>query len=97
MEQVTKKKWKDIELKVRILFVLQIVVSLALIVLASLQLTGKWEGAINVFEPLLGVMMIINGLCASKLSVSKFNKIVAYFSYGVAIFIFMITAKIFFF
>ena len=93
MEQKTRKKWKEVfTLKDRILIILQFVISIAVIVLASLQLTGKWESAINVFEPLLGVLMIINGLSAYK-----FNKIVAYFCFGVGIFIFCVAFWIFFF
>lgn len=37
----------------------RIILSVSVIVLALLQLTGVWINAIHVFEPLVGVLMLI--------------------------------------
>ena len=43
----------------RIINVLIIILSVAVIVLAALQLFGIWEDAINVYEPLIGVVLLL--------------------------------------
>ena len=54
-----KENWKKLPAKDRTLTILALIISAAVIALAVLQLTGVWDKAINVFEPLLGVLMII--------------------------------------
>lgn len=94
MEQVTRKKWKEIDLKYRIALMVQMVTSVAVVVLAILQLTGIWEGANNVAIPLLGVMLIINGWIQYYLYhmyQNNFNKVVAFVCYGVGVLILIVT------
>jgi hypothetical protein len=55
-----------------------------------MQILDIWENAINVFEPLLGVLMVIQ-----TIQIWKKNKAVAIFSLCVAIFIFGISIFIF--
>ena len=43
----------------RIIHVLIIILSAAVIVLAALQLLGIWENSINVYEPLVGVVLLL--------------------------------------
>ena len=43
----------------RIINVLIIVLSVAVIALAALQLLGIWENSINVYEPLIGVVLLL--------------------------------------
>jgi hypothetical protein len=59
--------------------------SLAVLILAILQLVGIWEDAINVYEPLLGVMM----LCQAGIAWKK-NRKAAYLYLGVAALIFIV-------
>lgn len=54
-----KELWKQASAFDKFLTVLGFILSAAVIVLAVLQLTGVWDKAINVFEPLLGVLMLI--------------------------------------
>ncbi|MNP77879.1 hypothetical protein D3C76_1753930 [compost metagenome] len=55
-----------------------------------MQILDIWENAINVFEPLLGVLMVIQ-----TIQNWKKNKAVAIFSLCVAIFIFGISIFVF--
>ena len=57
-----KEGWKKLPAKDRTLTVLGLIISVAVIVLAALQLLNVWDKAINVFEPLLGVLMIIQAI-----------------------------------
>ena len=43
----------------RIINALIIILSVAVIALAALQLLGIWEDAINVYEPLIGVVLLL--------------------------------------
>jgi ABC-type Co2+ transport system permease subunit len=100
VEQVTRKKWKEIDLKYRIALIVQMLTSVAVIVLAALQLSGKWEGANNLAIPLLGVMLIINGWIQYYLyNMYKniYNKVVAFLCYGVGTIILIVTAIALFF
>jgi hypothetical protein len=73
-----------------VLFVVGIICSISIIILALIQILGVWETAINVFEPLLGVLMLIQAIQNWKKS-----KLVAIFSLCVAIFIFIVAISIF--
>ena len=46
----------------RIINVLIIILSVAVIVLAALQLLGIWENSINVYEPLIGVVLLLQAV-----------------------------------
>ena len=54
-----KSRWSNMTTRDRIINVLIIVLSVAVIVLAALQLLGIWEDAINVYEPLIGVVLLL--------------------------------------
>ncbi len=71
--------------------VVSIIISVAIIVFACLQLTGKWEGATNVVVPLLG----ISCLCQAYTQWGRSRR-VAYFSLGTAVFIFICSIVVFF-
>ena len=77
--------------KVIIVSIIGIVLSVAIMVLAVMQLFGIWKYAINVMEPLMGLLMLINAYQNWKQ-----NRLVAYFSIGVAIFIFIVSIVILF-
>lgn len=77
--------WSGMQMYEKISFVLGSICSVSVIILASLQLLGIWENAINIFEPLLGVLMLTQGVLQWRR-----NRKVAIFSWCVAIFIFII-------
>ena len=54
-----KARWNNMTTRDRIINVLIIILSVAVIVLAALQLLGIWENSINVYEPLLGVILLL--------------------------------------
>ena len=72
------------------LSVVQIILSISVIALALLQLSGVWANAIYIFEPLGGVLMLIQ----AAQNWEK-RKGVAYLSLFVAVFIFVAAIVIF--
>ena len=54
-----KARWNNMTTRDRITNVLIIVLSVAVIALAALQLRGIWEDSINVYEPLIGVVLLL--------------------------------------
>ena len=57
-----KARWKNMTTRDRIINALIIILSVAVIVLAALQLLGIWEDAINVYEPLIGVVLLLQAI-----------------------------------
>lgn len=89
MENI-KNIWKQKQTNEKVLSVLGIICSMSIIILACMQILGIWKTAINVFEPLLGVLILIQAIQNWKK-----NKVVAIFSLCVAIFIFLVAIFIF--
>ena len=54
-----KAKWSKLSKPDKIINALIIVLSVAVIALAALQLLGIWENSINVYEPLIGVVLLL--------------------------------------
>jgi D-alanyl-lipoteichoic acid acyltransferase DltB (MBOAT superfamily) len=71
--------------------VFSIMISIAVIIFAALQIAGVWDGAINVLVPLLG----LNLLSQAYTQWDKHRK-VAYFSTATAIFILICSVIVFF-
>lgn len=71
------------------LAIAQIILSVSVVALALLQLTGVWPNAIYLYEPLLGVVLLVQ-------AAQNWNKSrpIAWFSLIVAIFLFGTTACI---
>ena len=57
-----KARWSNMTTRDRIINVLIIILSVAVIALASLQLLGIWEDAINVYEPLIGIVLLLQAM-----------------------------------
>ena len=57
-----KARWNKKTTADRIINVFIIVLSVAVIVLAALQLLGIWENSINVYEPLIGVVLLLQAV-----------------------------------
>ena len=85
------KDWNKKTISFKILTIFGLIISVTIIVLALMQIFNIWDNAINVFEPLLGVLMIIQAI-----ENWKTNRLTAYFSLFVAIFIFLIAIIILF-
>ena len=86
-----KTKWKDTPLSHKIITVFSVIVSLAVLTLAILQIFEIWTQAINLCIPLLGV----NLLCQTYIQWSTSRKS-AYFSLGCAVFVFACAIAVFF-
>ena len=57
-----KERWNKMTTRDRIINVLIIILSVAVIVLAALQLLGIWANSINVYEPLIGVVLLLQAI-----------------------------------
>ena len=86
-----KTKWKDTALLHKVVTVVSILASLSVIVLAVVQLLDVWDQAINVYVPLMGVVLLCQAYTQWKTS-----RKVAYFSIGSAVFIFVCAIVVFF-
>lgn len=71
--------------------VLSILVSVCVILLAALQISGKYENATDILVPLLGLIL----LCQAYTQWQSQRK-VAYFSIVTAVFIFVCSIVVFF-
>ena len=86
-----KAKWKDTPLSHKIITVFSVIVSLAVVTLAILQIFEIWTQAINLCVPLMGV----NLLCQTYTQWNTSRK-TAYFSLGCAVFVFACAIAVFF-
>ena len=86
-----KTKWKDSPLSHKIITVFSVIVSLAVVTLAILQIFDIWTQAINLCIPLMGV----NLLCQTYTQWNTSRK-TAYFSLGCAVFVFACAIAVFF-
>lgn len=85
------KDWNKKTVPFKILTIFGLIISVTIVVLSFIQIFNVWDNAINVFEPLLGVLMIIQAI-----ENWKSNKTIAYFSLFVAVFIFIVAIIILF-
>lgn len=86
----TRQIWNQKQTHEKVITVMGIACSISIIILAFMQVLGIWQNAINVFEPLLGVLMVIQ-----TIQNWKKNKAVAMISLCAAILIFGISIFIF--
>ena len=86
-----KTKWKDTPPLHKVITVFSVIVSLAVVTLAVLQIFDIWTQAINLCIPLMGVNM----LCQTYMQWNTSRK-TAYFSLGCAVFVFACAIAVFF-
>ncbi len=86
-----KTKWKDTPMLHKVITVFSVIVSLAVVTLAVLQIFDIWTQAINLCIPLMGVNM----LCQTYMQWNTSRK-TAYFSLGCAVFVFACAIAVFF-
>ena len=72
-----KTKWNEKSTADKTLLVLRIIVSIAVLVGAVLQITGVWDKALNVAIPLLSVLILIQSIQEHK-EQKKASAIVGY-------------------
>lgn len=82
--------------KGKVLTIFGLIISVIVIVLAFLQVFNVWNNAIYVYEPLVGVLMIIKAIefWKTNKSIAFFLLFVAIFTFIVSIFIFVVKIKI---
>jgi len=78
-----KTKWKDTPILYRVISVFSLIVSIAVVTLAVLQILDIWTQAINLCIPLMGV----NLLCQTYMQWNTSRR-TAYFSLGCAVLVF---------
>lgn len=86
-----KTKWKDTSTLHKVITVFSVIVSIAVVTLAVLQIFDIWTQAINLCIPLMGV----NLLCQTYMQWNTSRK-TAYFSLGCAVFVFACAIAVFF-
>jgi len=86
-----KTKWKDTSMLHKVITVFSVIVSLAVVTLAVLQIFDIWTQAINLCIPLMGV----NLLCQTYMQWNTSRK-TACFSLGCAVFVFACAIAVFF-
>jgi len=86
-----KMKWKDTSTLHKVITIFSVIVSLAVVTLAVLQIFDIWTQAINLCIPLMGV----NLLCQTYMQWNTSRK-TAYFSLGCAVFVFACAIAVFF-
>ena len=84
-------KWKNNPLMHKIVTVFSIIVSIAVVILAILQIFNIWNTSVNVLVPLLGV----NLLCQAYTQ-WNINRKIAYFDIAVAAFVLACSIVVFF-
>ncbi len=85
-----KTKWKDAPTLHKVITVLSVIVSLAVVTLAVLQIFDIWTQAINLCIPLMGV----NLLCQTYMQWNTSRK-TAYINLGCAVFVFACAIAVF--
>ena len=72
-----KTKWNEKSTADKVLLILRIIVSIAVLIGAALQLLGVWDKALNVAIPLLSVLILIQSIQEHK-EQKKASAIVGY-------------------
>lgn len=83
-------RWSQKQTDEKVLYVISSICSISIIILVCMQILGVWKTAANVFEPLMGVLMLIQ-----TIQNWKRNKAVAAISLCAAILIFLFSIFIF--
>ena len=61
-----KTKWNEKSTADKILLVLRIIVSIAVLIGAALQIMGVWDRALNIAVPLLSALILIQSIQEQK-------------------------------
>ncbi len=80
------KEWNKKTLFEKVISIVGVIISITIIILAFLQIFNVWRNSIYVYEPLLGILMLIQAVQNWKK-----NKTVAYISLFASIFILVVS------
>lgn len=82
-----KRKWNELSPSDKFMITVRIVTSILVVALATLQLLGIWDKAINLAAPLMGVFLLIQSVQEWKKQrgVAIFGLCAALFIFGCAI------------
>lgn len=85
------KEWKNKTLSMKILTIIGLIISIAIIVLALLQIFDIWDTSIKIFEPLTGVLMLIQSIenWKTERKLAIFSLITAIFLFATSVFIWL--------
>ena len=72
-----KTKWNEKSTSDKVLLVLRIIVSIAVLIGAALQLLGVWDRALNIAVPLLSALILIQSIQEQKEN-KKVSAIIGY-------------------
>ena len=61
-----KTKWNEKSTADKVLLILRIIVSIAVLIGAALQIMGVWDRALNIAVPLLSVLILIQSIQEQK-------------------------------
>ncbi len=61
-----KSKWNEKSTADKVLFVLRIIISIAVLIGAALQIIGIWDKALNIAVPLLSALILIQSIQEQK-------------------------------
>ena len=61
-----KTKWNEKSTSDKVLLVLRMIVSIAVLIGASLQIMGVWDKALNIAVPLLSALILIQSIQEQK-------------------------------
>ena len=61
-----KTKWNEKSTADKVLLILRIIVSIAVLIGAALQLMGVWDRALNIAVPLLSALILIQSIQEQK-------------------------------
>jgi SNF family Na+-dependent transporter len=84
---MTLKDWNQKKVSSKIFTIIGLILSVAIIILALLQIFDVWDKAVNVCEPLLGILILLQAI-----ENWKTNKLVALASLFASIAVFALTA-----
>ncbi|MDU5105738.1 hypothetical protein [Clostridium sp.] len=82
--------WNQKQTDEKVLSIIGIICSMSILILGGMQILGIWKNAINVFEPLLGVLMLIQAIQNWKK-----NKVATIFSLCASMLILLFSILIF--
>ncbi len=79
-----KTKWNEKSTADKVLLILRIIVSIAVLIGAALQLLGVWDRALNIAVPLLSALILIQSIQEQKEN-KKASAIIGYVCFAAMI------------
>ena len=61
-----RKKWSEMTAASKVILLLRIIISILVVIMATLQLTGTWDHALNYAIPLVGVVLFLQSIMEWK-------------------------------